>query len=775
MRKNKEILMQKYRKGIALGILLCVMLSGCRGIYGAGEAPMESERGSTGEDSPVNGLPQEASQEDSEADREENADDTQYPIIIQNDLTQNLDFVFMTEDIYCVDTGDTWIYITQEGEALTPDSYTVAYPFHEGLACACKEGKYGFIDTSGKTVIDFIYDRATPFVEGLAYFCKDGSYGFMDQTGGPLFYLDCDSVSTFQEGLAFISVDGKYGYIDKTGEIVVEPIYDYADYIQDGYAEVWKDSKRGIIDRTGKEIVAPEFAEVQRNQDCFVGEKGGKYYIYDLQGNALLETPCDEISTYWGEVALSYDETGTVGFVHEGKAVLFDTPYYFGTIVHDRELAIAKIDDFYWGVIDFQGEVKVPFCYTDITYKKNAGVFLVSRRDGNGDNERGFISADDFSQSVMRHYTSIGPFVNGQAAVSITSSLGEKHYGTVDITGKLIMPFNYDKIVLFENGSYWYKEDGVSYLCDADGTLLNVGGYDYIELRGDCYVTQKNNTEVGLLNAAGEEILKTVYYQYSHRTGAYGYRSGIMVLRKDFEDGYMIVGTQKVESRNDELFDVFLLNEITPRVFQFWKFIHDGSFVVEDMGPGHETAVSEWNSARNIYRIYDFGHTGKPFLYVYSKPYVQDGPGHISYSGFFTCQEEDTVCLLSGYENGGTSGGNYVCLWYDNEKEELLLGEYGHVGGFGGDAVYRSIYDYADGAISERVSLEWIGQSARNYSQEELIDNAEWYYDEREEPYTRETILYAAYIEEYSVNGELTTREQYNKVWKRYRRVSLPM
>ena len=50
MRKNKEILKKRYKKGIALGILLCVMLSGCRGIYGAGEAPVESERGSAGEE-----------------------------------------------------------------------------------------------------------------------------------------------------------------------------------------------------------------------------------------------------------------------------------------------------------------------------------------------------------------------------------------------------------------------------------------------------------------------------------------------------------------------------------------------------------------------------------------------------------------------------------------------------------------------------------------------------------------------------------------------------
>lgn len=58
------------------------------------------------------------------------------------------------------------------GKALTSDSYTRAYPFHEGLACVYKDGKYGFIDTEGNTAIDFLYDRAMPLTEGLAYFAE---------------------------------------------------------------------------------------------------------------------------------------------------------------------------------------------------------------------------------------------------------------------------------------------------------------------------------------------------------------------------------------------------------------------------------------------------------------------------------------------------------------------------------------------------------------------------------------------------------------------------
>lgn len=598
----------------------------------------------------------------------------------------------------------------------------------------------------------------------------DGGYGFMDRTGTPVFYLDCDSVSTFQEGLAFISVDGKYGYIDKTGQIVIQPVYDCADYFKGGLAEIWEDNRRGIIDRTGREILAPEYVEIEREGDCFIGEKNGKYYIFDGEGNTLLENPCDAVSTYRGEIELRYADGDRTGFMHEGKAVLFDIPYFFGTIIHDRELVIAKRDEA-WGVIDFRGEVKIPFCYSGITYDEGAELFVVS----DAEYKEGLIDADDFSQRVMCGYDDIGSFVNGQAVVA----MGEK-YGTIDSAGNPVMPIVYDKIGLLENGSYWYKKDGMSYLYSGDGTLLTVGTYDDISLMGDCYRVCKNYLDIGILNAAGEDILVPQYHEASggNYYGYSGSRSEFAVLyRRDYKDGDMIVSTQEGNSGSGELPGIFLLNEITPRVSAFWELVQSGSFYVgnmADLNPRMEIFFSEWNFARSVYRIYDLGHTGQPVLYVYSEPYNQSGPRKMSCSGFFTAQEGNPVCLLSGYECGGTSGGNYMCLWYDNQEEKLLLGESGYAGGFGEIASYGSIYDYADGTAAARVSLEWIEQGSGNYSEEELLENAELYYDGHGQPYTEESILDAESIEEYSVDGELTTAERYLEVKERYRQMGLP-
>lgn len=687
---------------------------------------------------------------------EEIPEDEEDLIIIHSNLIQNLDYVLMREDIYCVDTGDTWIYITQEGEALTPDSYTVAYPFHEGLACVCKEGKYGFIDTEGGTVIDFVYDRATPFVEGAAYFCKGGSYGFMDRTGTPLFYLDCDSVSNFQEGLARISVDGRYGYINREGEIIIPPVYDYGSNFQDGYAQVRKDNKEGVIDRAGRELVAPEYVEIDRRGDCFIGEKNGKYYIFDSQGKALLEEPCDEVSGY-DEIFLRYADTGKHGFIHEGKAVFLDPAYSLGVILHDRELVIAWQDG-YQGVMSFQGEVKIPFCYNSITYDKGAEVFIVS----NEEQDKGLIAADDFSQPVKCIYRSIGPFVNGQAAVSV-----EGKYGIIDTQGNLILPLEYDEIHLLENGAYWFKKDEASYLFDAAGTLLNVGNYDSIMLRGSCYVTQMNYTHVGILNVAGEVILEPVCYNASHRYGYYEYKAGIMVLSRDDQDGAMLIRTQKEEPEEEEWTNPFRYNEITPRIPQFWNLVKNGSIFTEDIYDW-DVFDSEWNCARNSYMIYDYWHTGRPVLHIRSVPYVQTGPGHLSYSAFFSWKGEEAVCLLDGYECGGTAGGDEMCFWYDTEEERVLLGISGYAGGFGGVASYGSVYDYEDGEISLRVSFERISEGVGSYNVEEYLENAELYYDSNDQPCTRETIRNAGVATGYYINGELTTIEHYREVRERY-------
>lgn len=686
------------------------------------------------------------------------AEEVQFPVITSSDYTKRIHVLFASEDIYCIDTGEAFLYITQEGEALTADIYEMAYPFHEGLACACKDGKYGYIDREGNTAIDFVYDRAAPFVEGLAYFCKGDSYGFMDETGTPLFYLDCDSVSAFQEELAFICVDGKYGYIDKAGEIVIEPAYDMADYFEDGFAEIRKDNRAGVIDKEGRQVVVPEYAEIERAGAYFIAEKNGKYDIFDREGKKLLEESCDQVSFWNGVVELRYEEQGISGFINRGKVVLLEENYDLVAFLPDRELMIAKRNEMY-GVLDLQGQLKIPFRYDYIYYDEEAEAFLAT----DAEQKRSILNADDFLLRTTCDYDYIDFFVNGQAVVGL-----DEKYGTIDRDGNLLMPVAYDKIGLFENGAYWYQKDSMSYLYDKDGKLLRVGEYYNITYKDCLYEVETDNWDMGFLDEEGNMILAPVY----HNTWSSYDNPGIMLLRRsDYTGNYVIVKTPNEE--REDLYDVLLYNEITPKNAQFWEFLREGSFAVEEEAGGPKIYFSEWQGSKTACRIYDFGHTGSPVLYVCLSPYIQ-AVFPESYSGFFTLQGEEVVCLLSGYECGGSLGGNYMCLWYDTEEEKLLLGDWIHVGGFGGSSGGGSLYDYVGGEVSPRVSFLHISQTARNHDREELLENAGLYYDGKERPYTAETILDADAVSEYYVNGELTRIERYREVTERYRQIFLP-
>lgn len=53
----------------------------------------------------------------------------------------------------------------------------------DGLIAVCKDGKWGFVNTSGETVIKAKYSDARSFSNGLAAVCEDGKWGFIDPDG----------------------------------------------------------------------------------------------------------------------------------------------------------------------------------------------------------------------------------------------------------------------------------------------------------------------------------------------------------------------------------------------------------------------------------------------------------------------------------------------------------------------------------------------------------------------------------------------------------------
>jgi predicted small secreted protein len=178
-----------------------------------------------------------------------------------------------------------------------PFVYDDALDFSEGLAAVCKDGKWGFIDSTGAEVIPFIYDVVTPFSEGLAAarLEPDGLLGFIDTTGAEVIPPTYNGVTSFSEGLAAVQIGDKEGldpeifFIDKTGKVIT-PSYYSAEPFNEGVAMVQYGMSHYIwIDKTGKEILA---AGGTRRGTSF---SEGLAMVYHFENEYFIDTSGKEV------------------------------------------------------------------------------------------------------------------------------------------------------------------------------------------------------------------------------------------------------------------------------------------------------------------------------------------------------------------------------------------------------------------------------------------------------------------------------------------------
>ena len=79
-------------------------------------------------------------------------------------------------------------YININGETVFPsDGWSDAQPFSEGLAAVCKDGKWGYIDTSGQYVIEPKYQSARSFSDGVAIVDETDEWFIIDTKGEVLY------------------------------------------------------------------------------------------------------------------------------------------------------------------------------------------------------------------------------------------------------------------------------------------------------------------------------------------------------------------------------------------------------------------------------------------------------------------------------------------------------------------------------------------------------------------------------------------------------------
>lgn len=113
------------------------------------------------------------------------------------------------------------------------------HTFSEGLAVACRENKFGYINREGKFFIEPRFDFALPFREERAIVCEDGFLGFIDKLGVYKVAPQFERAYGFSEGLALAKFQNdRWGFVDPEGNVVIEPKYSSAKPFSNGFAQI---------------------------------------------------------------------------------------------------------------------------------------------------------------------------------------------------------------------------------------------------------------------------------------------------------------------------------------------------------------------------------------------------------------------------------------------------------------------------------------------------------------------------------------------------------
>lgn len=408
------------------------------------------------------------------------------------------------EKYFCVD---------KTGKKMS-EEYDLMYDFQEGMAIVGKrvedkryefydaeiEYQYGYIDTTGKLVIPMKYSVAKDFLDGIAI-VNEGRYpeqrtGVIDKRGKVVIPFSYSDISTFNKyGIAIMETEknGTFlkGLIHKSGKIIVEPNYFYIEEIPE--AEIYK-TLQGDLENSN-------------------------YGLMNHKGELIVP---NEYTNY-----IQYDDIKVLVLNHDKKA----------------------------GMVDYKGNIVIPFDASSISEKQENGLFFVGK--GEGESTRfGLVNKEGkiLYPFVLSTYDN---FEHGLARVSKGENFDQ--WGLIDTNGKEVVSCDNDYIFPFSEGMATFQDrnggqgfydtkgkvvldlkkkyEEVGYFSEGLCPVKKKGNYGYIDKKGKLVIPckfgevdnfingtariyktdQLGNRRIGLINKKGKQIAAVQFLDMEYK------------------------------------------------------------------------------------------------------------------------------------------------------------------------------------------------------------------------------------------------------------------
>ena len=281
-----------------------------------------------------------------------------------------------------------------------------------------------------------------------------------------------DVISIISLSIGLLSISVGTVFASESENIIVKD----CGYFYNGLASFSYHGKYGFLNTDGEVIVDPEYD-----------------YVYDFDKESGLACVFIGTMSSWG-----YPDEGNYGFIDTEGNVVIDLQYEDGFSFSEGLAAVEK--DGKYGFIDVQENVVIPFKW-DNAYNFHDGIAQVWKNEKAGyiDKEGNVISEPEWDQ-----WSSSSTSFDG--LIRVNDSLGK--YGFIDLTGKLVIPCEYDYANSFSEGYTVVEVDDKYGFIDTKGSYVVDPQWDDASSFSNEIACVKKNDKYGYIDTTGKVVIE---------------------------------------------------------------------------------------------------------------------------------------------------------------------------------------------------------------------------------------------------------------------------
>ena len=326
--------------------------------------------------------------------------------------------------------------------------------------------KWGYVSQkTGETVIDFKYDQAESFYEGLGKVRLGNKWGLINPKGEKVLKIAFLEVQHYYKNFILAKSTSGWGVYTKTGE-KNEKLQGYEDLFQNSYMNqdhflFTKGRLKGLIDLGGNILIPANYDELfpcSNYEDAYIAYKGKKLGIVNLSGNVILP------------INYEVDEETSSQIGSDGHVAFFG-----------KKSPLILKNGNKWGVIDLSAKELIPFKYDKIKLHisgESASSFSIGELTSG--NTVSYVDSklqpiyDEPIEGILGYYGDYSQYLiiklpdddqllfydgkkqeivkevdymnHNNLKAYYSGKLNGEKYGVINYQGKVVIPFEYDRI-----------------------------------------------------------------------------------------------------------------------------------------------------------------------------------------------------------------------------------------------------------------------------------------------------------------------------------------